>query len=281
MRADERSLTAGPMVPKPYRVESRTVELDDTVTLELKPVDEALPRPAAGQFNMMWAFGVGEAPISVAGWADDQSVTHTIRDVGAVTAALCGAGVGDELGLRGPYGSAWGVERARGRDVLVVAGGLGLAPVRPIVLEVLSHRADYGQATVLVGARSPDLLLYGAELEDWMARDDLDVQVTVDAADPSWRGDVGMVTTLIDRFSVGDAPISAFVCGPEVMMRFSAAAVVGRGVPPEHVRLSMERNMHCAIGHCGHCQLGPLFICKDGPVIDWPTIEPLMREFER
>ncbi len=268
------------MTPTMYRVAARAEELDDTVTVELEPVDGALPAPTAGQFNMMWAFGLGEAPISVAGWSGD-TITHTIRRAGQVTAGLCAAGEGDLVGLRGPYGTGWDLERARGHDVLVVAGGLGLAPVRPIVVEALANRVDYGRVTLLVGARSPDQLIYRDELERWARRDDLDVEVTVDTADESWRGHVGMVTTLVDRYSASDATTTAFVCGPEVMMRFAAPAVVDRGVAADHVWLSMERNMHCAIGHCGHCQLGPTFICRDGPVLAWPRVEPLMRIRER
>ncbi len=270
----------GPMVPLRYRVRSRRDDLDDTVTLELEPVDEPTARPGPGQFNMLWAFGIGEAPISLAG-LDGDVLVHTIRRVGAVTAALCAAVPGDEIGVRGPYGVGWDLDRARGRDVVVVAGGLGLAPVRPIVTELVDHRDQFGRVAVLVGARSPDDLLYRDELAEWRSHLDLDVEVTVDTATPSWRGDVGVVTRLIGRNPNEPANTTAFVCGPEVMMRFCALALIDDGTPPDEIFVSMERNMHCAIGHCGHCQLDALFVCKDGPVLSWPTVEPLLRVRER
>ncbi len=265
-----------PMVPIVYRVVSRRQDLADTVTLTIEPVATAIARPAIGQFNMLWAFGIGEAPISLAG-ADGDSLVHTIRAVGAVTNALCALEVGDELGVRGPYGTGWDMIGARGRDVLVMAGGLGLAPVRPIITELFADRAAYGRAALLMGARSPDQLLYSDELEDWRGQFDIEVEVTVDSAPPSWRGDVGVVTTLIERAPVDPATTRAFVCGPEVMMRFGALALLDFGVAPDEIFISLERNMHCAIGHCGHCQLGPWFVCKDGPVLTWPEAEPLMR----
>lgn len=271
----EAPTAAGPMVPTMYRVAQRRTECADTVTLVVDPVDEGLSSPAPGQFNMVWAFGIGEAPISVAG-LDGTAITHTIRSVGAVTSALCHANVDDLIGLRGPFGTTWNLDAAKGRDVVVVAGGLGSAPVRPVVTQLIADRSAYGAVTLLFGARSPEMLLYAEEVAEWRSRFDLDVGVTVDAASPSWRGDVGVVTKLIDRARFDADHTSAFVCGPEVMMRFAAQAIVERGVDPHHIGVSLERNMHCAIGHCGHCQLGPLFVCKDGPVLTWPAVEPLL-----
>ena len=269
------------MTPAVYRVSERREELEDTVTLVLEPTGSAVPDPSPGQFNMLWAFGIGEAPISVAGWSGEGAVTHTIRRVGAVTTALCAASEGSTVGVRGPFGSPWGLDAARGGDVLVVAGGLGIAPVRPIVTEILAERGSYGRVTLLFGARSPDLVLYRDEIEIWATRLDLDVGVTVDAADVSWTGHVGVVTRLVERAELDPDRVTAFVCGPEVMMRFAARAVIDRGVAPARTWLSLERNMHCAIGHCGHCQLGPVFVCKDGPVLSWPTLESLMAVRER
>jgi len=268
------------MVPHMYRVLSRRQDLADTVTLALAPVDSQIATPTIGQFNMLWAFGIGEAPISLAG-IDEHVVTHTIRGVGAVTNALCGASEGDQIGVRGPYGTGWDLGGATGRDVLVVAGGLGLAPVRPIVARLFARRSEYGRAALLIGARDPESLLYRDELEAWRSRLDIEVEVTVDSAQPSWRGDVGVVTKLIPRAPVDSANTRAFVCGPEVMMRFCAQALVDRGVPPAEVFVSLERNMHCAVGHCGHCQLGSSFVCKDGPVLSWVEAEPLLRIRER
>jgi NAD(P)H-flavin reductase len=270
----------GPMTPRMYRVIDRREDLRDTVTVRLAPVDDVVPLPAAGQFNMLWAFGIGEAPVSVSG-IEDGVLTHTIRSVGAVTTALCAADTGDQLGVRGPFGTGWELARAAGRDILVVAGGLGLAPLRPLISELLDQRADYGHVTVLVGARTPETLLYWDELQQWRTRLDIDVNVTVDVATPSWRDDVGVVTRLIDQAHIDPVDTTAFVCGPEVMMRFAAQAIVQCGVPSSSVIVSLERNMHCAIGHCGHCQLGPDFICKDGPVMAWSRVEHLLRVRER
>lgn len=268
------------MTPRMYRVVSRREDLVDTVTLGLVPVDAACPEPASGQFNMLWAFGIGESPISLAGF-DNGVLHHTVRRVGAVTSALFSSAVGDEIGVRGPFGAGWGLHQAVGRDILVVAGGLGVAPIRPIITELLANRADYGRAVLLVGARTPEALLYRDELEAWRGRFDIEVEVTVDAASPSWRGDVGVVTRLVERAPIDPENTTAFVCGPEVMMRFAARSIVGRGVPAAQVWLSLERNMHCAVGHCGHCQLGSLFLCKDGPVLAWPQAEDLLRVRER
>lgn len=267
----------GPMTPTMYRIVERAEEIEDTVTLVLEPADPSarVAPPQPGQFYMLWAFGIGESPISVAGFDADRLV-HTIRAVGAVTTSLCNSQIGDAVGVRGPFGTPWGIESARGRDVLIVAGGLGIAPVRPIVDEVLTNRTDYGAVTMLFGARSPELLLYAERIAGWRGQFDLEVEVTVDTAGSEWRGDVGMVTRLIERARLEPTETVAFVCGPEVMMKFVALALVDRGLAPDNVRLSMERNMHCAIGHCGHCQLGSQFICKDGPVLAWPVVQPLM-----
>lgn len=261
------------MTPVMYRVVARTDELPDTVTLALEPVDEGIGPSSPGQFNMLWAFGIGEAPISIAD-VGTAPIVHTIRRVGAVTNALCDAQLGDLIGVRGPFGVGWDLDRARGADVLVVAGGLGVAPVRPIVQHILEHRDDYGRLVLLVGARSPDVLLYRDELERWRGRLDIEVEVTVDSAPPTWRGDVGLVTDLIRRAPVEMSTATVFICGPEVMMRFVAQTVIDAGADPGAAYVSLERNMECAIGHCGHCQLGPAFICKDGPVLDWGSISP-------
>ncbi len=270
----------GPMTPSRYLVRWRRDDLDDTVTLALDPVDPPIRTPASGQFNMLWAFGIGEAPISVAG-VEGHTILHTIRRVGGVTAALCAAQPGDEIGMRGPFGTVWDLDRAVGRDVVVMAGGLGLAPVRPIIIDLVARREEFGRAVLLVGARTPDALLYRDEIEEWRSHLDLDVEVTVDSAPPSWRGDVGVVTRLVGRVPIDTANATAFVCGPEVMMRFGAASLIDLGVDPAEVFVSLERNMHCAVGHCGHCQLDSLFVCKDGPVLAWPRVEPLLKVRER
>jgi NAD(P)H-flavin reductase len=266
----------GPMAPEPYRVVSRAQETADTWTLGLEPLGAAVA-PAPGQFDMLWVFGVGEVPISTSGLAAaDGSLTHTIRAVGPVTRAVCATGPGDVLGVRGPFGTAWPVEAASGGDLVIVAGGIGLAPLRPAVLHALAHRGDYGAVCLLLGARTPADLLYRAELEAWRGRLDIDVDVTVDSAAADWHGRVGLVTKLIPGAAFDPANATAFVVGPEVMMRFTVAALLERGMAKERIYVSMERNMRCGVGHCGHCQLGPKLICRDGPVFPYPEVEELM-----
>lgn len=256
------AVEAGPLTPRPARVLGWRRETHESVTLWLEPGGEPW-RP--GQFNMLYAFGVGEVPISISGDpARTDRVTHTVREVGMVTAALCRLRRGGWLGLRGPFGTGWPLAGARGRDVLVVAGGVGLAPLRPVVYELLARRADFGRVTLLYGARTPADLLFARELERWRRR--IDVLVTVDAAAPGWAGDVGVVTPLLQRAAFDPGAAVAMVCGPEVMMRFTLAELRRLGLPGSATWISMERNMHCAVGLCGHCQLGPAFVCRDGPV---------------
>jgi anaerobic sulfite reductase subunit B len=263
------------MTPVPHRLVSRVQETADTWTLELDPLADPV-RPRAGQFDMLYAFGVGEVPISTSGEHDgDGPLTHTIRAVGAVTRALCALEPGAAVGVRGPFGTQWPLADVAGGDLVVVAGGIGLAPLRPAIRHVLDHRGDYGAVSVLLGARTPDDLLYVSELERWRGRFDVEVDVTVDAAAVGWHGRVGLVTTLIPGAAVDPARTAALVCGPEVMMTFVVRALVERGVPLERIWVSMERNMRCAVGHCGHCQLGPVLVCRDGAVFPAAAMAPL------
>jgi NAD(P)H-flavin reductase len=262
------------MVPVPYRVVGRRQETHDSWTLELEPAGgQALEPLAPGQFAMLYAFGKGEVPISVSRLPQ----IHTIRAVGTVSAALCDARPGDVLGVRGPFGTAWPVREAEGADVVVLAGGIGLAPLRPVVDHLLAHRERYGRIAVLYGGRSPEELLYTDELEQWRGRFDVEVGVTVDQAAAGWHGQVGVVTTLVPHADFDPDHTVAMLCGPEVMMRFAVAALAERGVPPAAMYVSLERSMKCAIRLCGHCQLGPEFICHDGPVFTWDRVEPLLR----
>lgn len=274
-------MTTGPMTPTRYRVVDNARELADTVTLTLEPLDEPIPASRAGQFNMVWAFGVGEVPISISGELSGGSQVHTIRAVGATTRALCDARPGTILGLRGPFGSHWDVAGAAGRDVVIVGGGIGLAPVRSALLEVLADRDRFGHVSVLIGARTPADLLYADQLRQWRARLDLEVLVTVDAAPSDWHGEVGVVTHLVDRAGFTPARSTAFICGPEIMMRFAARALIDRGMDAGHIRVSLERNMQCAIAQCGHCQIGGAFVCREGPVFDWTTANNLLTVRER
>jgi NAD(P)H-flavin reductase len=257
------------MTPTPTRVLAARAEADDVITLTLEA-----GRPFhAGQFNMLYAFGAGEVPISMSGApARSEFCVHTIKAVGAVTEALCRLKRGEVVGLRGPYGTPWPLEEARGSDLLLVAGGLGLAPLRPAVYQVLAQRSVYGRVSLLAGARTPDDLLFRDELEAWRERGDLEVLTIVDRADRRWKGRVGVVPALLSEVEIAPSRTVAFLCGPEVMMRFTVRELSRRGLPDDRSWLSMERNMKCAVGFCGHCQLGPSFICKDGPVLRYDRI---------
>ena len=267
-----------PMRPERFRVASTAQETPDTWTLAFEPLDRAEPLGfAPGQFNMVYAFGAGEVPISVSGDATRPGpLVHTVRAVGLATQAICRSQPGDVLGVRGPFGSPWPVEAGQGRDVVVIAGGVGLAPVRPIVYEVLADPGRFGRAFVLYGGRQPEQLLYAAELDEWRRRG-IDVSVTVDIATAGWAGRVGVVPTLIARAAFDPATAVAYACGPEAMMRFSAEALIERGVAADRIHVSMERNMKCAVGRCGHCQLGPEFVCRDGAVFSYERIRHAFR----
>jgi len=262
----------GAMAPLPFRVVDRDRETADTWTMSLEPVAGHAPLVAPGQFMMVYAFGIGEVPISVSGppWSAGP-VVLTVRDVGAVTRAICSARPGAVLGLRGPFGNAWPVDDAAGGDIVVVAGGIGLAPLRPVVLSVLGRRTGYRSVSVLYGARTPNDLLFARELEEWPR--EVDVAVTVDVADAGWRGTVGVVPKLVPAARFRPAATTAFVCGPEIMMRFTIDALLSAGVAAERVMVSLERDMHCGVGLCGHCQLGPTLICRDGPVYSYAEMQ--------
>lgn len=267
---------ANEMVPRFLRVTGNRRELSDTWTLELDPEGPFPFKP--GQFNMMYAFGIGEAPISISGDpAAPETLVHTIRAVGKVTEALCAARPGTQIGIRGPYGTDWPVAAAEGSDVVVLAGGIGLAPLRPALFHLMNNRSRYGRVSILYGGRSPETLLFPAEVKRLRSRFDVQVEVTVDAAPPSWRGNVGVVTTLVRRAAFDPENTTAFVCGPEIMMRFALVELGRAGVTTDRTFVSMERNMKCAIGFCGHCQYGTEFICKDGPVFAYSKIEHLFR----
>ena len=267
--------------PVPVRVRAVENEIADVVTLRL---EGAAPRGAfaPGQFNMLYAFGVGEAAISVSGDPAAPDTMHTVRALGAVTRALCALAPGQVVGVRGPFGQPWPVDVAAGGDLLPIAGGLGLAPLRPVVYHALRHRDRYRRVVVLVGARSPADLLFGDELSAWKGdpASGLEVQVIVDRAGADWKGRVGVVTELIAEAVRDPGSTFAFICGPEAMMRFSVRPLARAGIPDERIFVSMERNMKCAAGFCGHCQLGPLFLCKDGPVFPFERVRPwfYMRE---
>jgi NAD(P)H-flavin reductase len=261
--------------PVAYRVLGAVDQTGDTVLIDLEPVaDDALPPFAAGQFAMVYAFGIGDIPVSVCG-IDDRRLSHTIRAVGAVSGALRALRVGQTVGLRGPFGTGWDLPAAAGRDLVLVAGGIGLAPLRPLVHEALAAPERYGTLNVLIGARTPADLLYASEMEQWRAAG-ARVLVTVDRPAAGWRGDVGVVTALLEQAALDPQEAWAFICGPEVMIRATARDLSRRGLDEDRIRVSLERNMHCGVGHCGHCQLGPLLLCRDGPVVPWSRARGLL-----
>jgi len=256
------------MLVRPFHIRRITKDTYDTFTLELEAGDGERRFPfLPGQFNMLYVYGVGEVPISISGDpALDKVLIHTTRAVGVVTKAMCGLKIGDVIGVRGPYGSSWPVKEAEERDVLIVAGGIGLAPLRPAIHHLLAHREKYGRIVLLYGARTPEDMLYCKDLEKWRSRFDLDTYLTVDRATGVWKGNVAVVTQLIGPAPFDHHHCLVMVCGPEIMMRFTFPELRKRGVTDDKIYVSMERNMKCGIGLCGHCQIGSTFVCKDGPV---------------
>ena len=270
-----------PMLPRRFRISHTRQDTRDTWTLELEPVDGLPISYAAGQFTMLDAFGVGEVPISISGDPTRPGpLEHTIRDVGVVTHALITAPTGAVLGVRGPFGTSWDVADGEGGDVVFVAGGIGLAPLRPALLELVARRDRYNRVVLLYGARTPEDILFGDELRSWAKDHGVVVEVTVDNGQHAWRGRVGFVTQLVPRAGFDPRNTLALVCGPETMMGYVASGLVDRGVPENRVRLSMERNMKCGVGLCGHCQLRELFVCVDGPVHAYDQLVPLLASRE-
>jgi NAD(P)H-flavin reductase len=263
------------MVPELFRISRVQTNTHDTYTLFLEPPKSGFSF-APGQFNMLYHFGVGEVPISISGDPGvHDTLIHTIRAVGTVTRGMQKLKKGDTIGVRGPFGTHWPAAESEGNDIVIVAGGIGLAPLRPSIYHILAHREKYGRVVLLYGTRRPEDILYRKEVEQWRARFDMEVRITVDRADTDWKGNVGVVTTLIPRAHFDPTNTIAMICGPEVMMRFTVQDLHKCGVPMEQIYISMERNMKCGVGFCGHCQCGPTFICKDGPVYPFPALKDI------
>jgi len=266
--------STSPVLPVPYVVRRASRETADTVTLVLGTErGRETPRFRSGQFNMLYVFGMGEVAISISGDLEQRdSLVHTVRAAGKITNALTEMSPGSTVGVRGPYGSGWPLPRAAGKDVVIVAGGLGLPPLRPAIYDMLRHRDRYGRIEVIYGARSPKDLVYYGEIQSWRALPGLRFQTTVDAAGRDWYGDVGLVTARLPDARFDPPNTVAFLCGPEIMMKLTAQALEARGVPAGSIFVSLERNMKCAVGICGHCQFGPEFVCRDGPVFSYEEI---------
>jgi NAD(P)H-flavin reductase len=273
---------ADPMLPRSYVVKQVEKETPDTFSLVLHPHRHSngtafLP----GQFSMVSVFGVGELPISISGDPSQQkNLVYTVRSVGKATHALVSRKLGMEVGIRGPFGRGWPLDRARGKDVVIIAGGIGLAPLRPVIYQVLQNRELYGRVVVMYGARSPREVLYRRELKSWGRQRDTQFLTTVDYGGLNWHGHVGVVTTLFKYARLQPSRSVAMICGPEIMMRFVTRDLEAQGMRRKDIYVSMERNMKCGVGFCGHCQYGPHFICKDGPVFCYEHIRPLLDKYE-
>ncbi len=271
-----------PLVPHPVRLARVHRENGDTFTWEIGTA--GIPggfRFRPGQFSMLYVFGTGEVPISISGDpVDGSKVVHTIRAVGSVTRVMAGLAAGATVGIRGPYGIGWPMEEIVGRDVVVMAGGIGLAPLRPAIYHLLAHRERYGRVTLLHGARSDADLAFVEEIRSWRSRLDCEVRVTVDRGGPDWHGPVGVITQLLPGVPVDPAKTAVLMCGPEIMMRFAARDLEALGLGRDSIWVTMERNMKCAVGFCGHCQYGPEFVCKDGPVFRFDRVAPLFHRKE-
>ncbi|HSA99081.1 MAG TPA: FAD/NAD(P)-binding protein [Anaerolineales bacterium] len=254
-----------------------TSEIEGVATYWLKFTDPAIQAAYTfqpGQFNMIYIPGYGEAAISISSDVEERdTVGHTIRFVGNVTKAAGRLKVGDVVGLRGPFGTSWPIQEMTGKDVFIACGGIGLPPLRPVLYHIMKNRFQYGKVTLLYGARVPADLMYTSEYETWKNAG-IDVETTVDRGDANWLGRVGVVPMWFYQFRINARNTTVLTCGPEIMIRFVIYEALARRVPLENIYVSLERNMKCGQGSCGHCQLGPYFICKDGPVFRFDALEP-------
>lgn len=274
---------ADPMLPFTMKVKKHFWETEDTFTIILEPDEERELgfRFKPGQFNMLYKFGLGESAISISSDSSKtNTIAHTIHKVGYVTSALSQLKKGDIIGVRGPFGSSWPVDEAKGKDVIIAAGGIGLAPLRPALYYIFKHRKEYGRVVLLYGSRTGLEMLYRVELEEWEKKHNIEILITVDRGDSSWRGNIGVVTNLFQTIKIDARSTLAMVCGPEIMMKFTIDELKKAGLNDSSIYLSMERNMKCAVGFCGHCQYGPNFICKDGPVFNFSKVKKIFDIWE-
>ena len=270
-------LPSAPMQPFVAEIAEIVREAPNVSTYWLKFQDKTLQDGfhfKAGQFNMLLVPGLGEAAISISSDMEDpRRIAHTIRIAGNVTNAISRMNVGDVLGVRGPFGSWWSLDDCAGRDIVIAAGGVRLPPIRPVLYYIMHHRRDFGRVIVLYGARTPNDLQFTREYKTWQDAG-IELDVTVDRGDDSWTGRVGVVPILFYNTRIDPKNTVILTCGPEIMIRFVIFEALARRIPSERIFVSLERNMRCGIGSCGHCQIGPFFVCKDGPVFSFDKLQP-------
>jgi NAD(P)H-flavin reductase len=270
-------LQSAPMQPLMAEIVEIVHEAPNVSTYWLQFLDKHLREGfhfKAGQFNMLLVPGLGEAAISISSDMEDpHRIAHTVRLAGNVTTAISRMNVGDVIGIRGPFGSWWALDDCIGKDVVVAAGGIGLPPIRPVLYYIMNHRRDFGRVIVLYGARTPNDLQFTREYKAWQEAG-IELDVTVDRGDDTWNGRVGVVPILFYNTRLDPKNTVILTCGPEIMIRFVIFEALARRVPPERIFVSLERNMKCGIGSCGHCQVGPFFVCKDGPVFSFDKLQP-------
>lgn len=263
--------------PVPVEIIERIAETPSIFTLHLRfmnPADAQAYQLQPGQYNMLYLYGVGEIPISIVSDPEHDGVLeHTIRTVGRVTQGMERLQVGDQLGLRGPYGQGWPLEAAEGQDVVIVTGGLGCAPVVSMIRYILRRRERFGRLTILQGVKHTDDLIWRKQYEAWKRLPNTQVLLAADVGGPNWPYSVGKVTVLFSQAGIDPQRSIVLLCGPEIMMKASIDRLLALRVPAESIWLSIERNMQCGIGHCGHCQVGPYFVCQDGPVFHYPKLQ--------
>jgi sulfhydrogenase subunit gamma (sulfur reductase) len=268
-----------PYLPHDAQIVERVQEAPSIFSLRLRFADPEVHsayRFQPGQFNMLYLYGVGEVPISIVSDPEDPHVlSHAIRALGRVTKGLDQLRPGDHVGLRGPYGRGWPLEQAEGRDVLVITGGLGCAPVVSVINYLVNRRQMFGTLTILQGVKHTADLIWRERYERWARLPRTHVLLAADVGGPGWPWHIGPVTLLLDKVELNPTGCIVMMCGPEVMMRAACRDLVGRGVPEEAIWMTLERNMQCGVGHCGHCQIGGQFVCRDGPVFPYPEIKPL------
>ena len=268
-------------IPQTAVITNRIQESPTIFTLQVRlenEVSQAAFNFSPGQFNMLYLPGAGEVPISIMSDPEDsQYIGHTIRALGRVTQGLASRHIGDRIGLRGPFGKGWPLQSLEGKDIVVITGGLGCAPVVAVIHYILRRRSNYGHLTIVQGVKKAEDMIWREQYAQWNTLPDTRVLVAADQGAALWPWHVGRVTELFDQIPVRPHQTVAVMCGPEGMMRVSAQMLVERGLPEGSIFLSMERNMQCAVGQCGHCQFGGAFVCKDGPVFNWPRVRSLLQ----